>query len=493
MANPATKPSGDEGDPRIARLVREQLEQIAEARGNKDINLDEVIKTLKENEEKAAKIRAERKPGDDLNVTEIAEIATARALEALAPILRQLSPGDVDDALHPDNPDMAVLHVRALVESESSDAKVIDFQEAVGRLNLARGIYGAMPKNDGMKFPMLQAEVIRTARNAGISMRAFGPGEAGSGDSLVFDAAIEEVIPRVNVIGNIAALFRQLVWPGRRDKLTIFGRGARTQAFITAASADPTTDDAKDRTPITFDAVKLAVLSVVQREAEEDIIVSGLAFTQEELAMGIMRGVEEAIISGDSTGGHIDSDTTDAADRRKAWNGLREIAIARSATKDMNALTLAIDLAELMGLMTGTVEDHYGTDPGQLFVLIPPTRLFKFLKDTDMKTAEVLGSRATIISGMIGSILGMPVLVSSLFRADLNVSGVFDGVTTDNHGVLVVRRDAFALATKRSMEVELDRQIKNDTWDVVARTRVDYRALYGTGEKTVAYGINYDN
>ena len=153
----------------------------------------------------------------------------------------------------------------------------------------------------------------------------------------------------------------------------------------------------------------------------------------------------------------------------------------------MSSLTTAGDTAVLRQVMGA-----YGVDPAQLVTILPFEQYFAWLKDASLKTIDLMGPAATLVTGMLGAIGGMPVMVSELFRQDLNASGVYDSTTTTKHGYLIVRRDGWVVGAKRAITVKTFEDITTDTLQVVGTKRVDFEPKHGTDLAT-AYAINIAN
>ena len=84
---------------------------------------------------------------------------------------------------------------------------------------------------------------------------------------------------------------------------------------------------------ITFTAVKSYEFYTLPEELNEDSAVNFLAIGRKDVINAQLRAIETAIINGDTTATHMDSDTNalgaDVAE--KFWKGLRKLALANSA------------------------------------------------------------------------------------------------------------------------------------------------------------------
>ena len=113
---------------------------------------------------------------------------------------------------------------------------------------------------------------------------------------------------------------------------------------------------------------------------------------------------------------------------------------------------------------------------------------------TSIEASKKIGSRATIISGQMGSFDGRPIIISEFMRQDLNATGSYDGTTTTKTSILLANRQAYWNGEKPSgIIMETGRNIDEGQSKAVASRRVDFQrviAPVGSAEQTVGYGYN---
>ena len=78
---------------------------------------------------------------------------------------------------------------------------------------------------------------------------------------------------------------------------------------------------------------------------------------------------------------------------------------------------------------------------------------------------------------MIGSLYGVPVIVSEFVRENLNASGVQDGITTTKSYNLCVNRNEWVMGQRMALDVEVDDSIYRETYQrvVVGFMREDFQ------------------
>jgi hypothetical protein len=178
---------------------------------------------------------------------------------------------------------------------------------------------------------------------------------------------------------------------------------------------------------------------------------------------------------------------TEAADVRKAWKGLRKLAVEASATYDMGVPSTQ-GCRYLRGIM-----GKYAVNPRRLAYIVSAVGLIHLLGMDEVLTLEKYGTRATVLSGELGRFDGAPIFPSGLMREDLNASGVFDNTTETKTGMLLVNRNGFVIGRRRAPMIESFRDVVAGVDEVVASMREDFQKRYGTAEKLVAYAYNIPN
>jgi hypothetical protein len=243
---------------------------------------------------------------------------------------------------------------------------------------------------------------------------------------------------------------------------------------------------------IRLTAVKLAEYYELPEELTEDSAPDFLMAGKKEVVLAQERAAESAIINGDDDGTHIDSDTqAGAADlAEKVWSGLRKLALANSANGSTvnfgNAFTPAL-LRQLRA-----AGGKYFSDPESCVWIVGPSIYTQFIALDNVATVDKFGPMATVLKGALAAYQGMPIINSEWFREDLNATGVYDGVTTDRGGVLLVNTKRFLFGTRRPIKVKLQQSNPNsDLWWLASYRRVDFKGhAQSATEKSVVYGYN---
>ncbi len=297
-----------------------------------------------------------------------------------------------------------------------------------------------------------------------------------------------ELIRKVKLALKVAALHGRIAMPTNPFKLPI--DGADATAYLFAESTSDTASKITASTPgtknVTFDAVKLACRVLVSTELEEDSVVAILPLLRDKIVQALAEAQENATINGDTATSHMDSDVTAASDVRKAWDGYRKLALS-SAKVDLSTVNIA-NLRAIRAAM-----GKYGVNPDKLAWVAGISVFNKLLSLDEVLTADKYGAGATILTGELAKLDGIPIIVSEFIREDLNATGLYDGVTTSRTVLPLVYRPAFLYGDRRSITLRVSQELYMETdQDVaIATQRLDFKAVQdASAEPVVGLGYN---
>lgn len=229
---------------------------------------------------------------------------------------------------------------------------------------------------------------------------------------------------------------------------------------------------------LALNAKKLTGIVDYSYEADEDAIISILPKTIADLGDSAGDALEDAIINGDTTATHQDSDSDaiGATHSGKIWNGIRMLTLAQSTLK-LSLASGGISAANVGALRK--LLGRWGLNPKDLVLITGVAGYNDFVLLAETLTAEKTGNAATarVLTGLAPSILGIDIVPSARQREDLNASGVYDGTTTTKGALLLVYKPAWITGLRRGFTVETDSDKKAQTRSVIASFRRDFKAI----------------
>lgn len=318
--------------------------------------------------------------------------------------------------------------------------------------------------------------------------KALNATTANQGQSWVPTLFSAKLIDLVRLQLKVVALFQQLTMPS--DPFTIPVAGADSTAYLLGES---TSDTASKITAtqyvtgsVTLTSKKLGARTLFTEEVTEDSIIAIAPQTRANLALAIARALETATVNGDTAGSHQDSDVTSSADARKAWDGLRKLCA--SQTK-VDCGFVAPTLAQMRA--TRALMGVYGIDPTQMAILTSMAGFIRLLNLEEVKTVDKYGNGATVLSGELARVDGIPIVVSEFVRADLGASGVYDGTLTNRTEILMVNKPAYVMGTRREVTLKAFEDSQTDQTVLTGTTRKVFKN-YFTATTNYAVGLMYN-
>lgn len=165
----------------------------------------------------------------------------------------------------------------------------------------------------GLTAAMTLARLNKNVSTLEDVTKALDTAEVGGGSEFVFTGMSPEVINQVRQELKVASSITNVPMPTNPYKVPVELNPA------TAYLAPENTGDASQTeigasqpgtSNFTFDAKSIGALTRISEELNQDSIVPMVPFIQSSLMRGLAEGIEQALINGDTTVTHQDSDIT---------------------------------------------------------------------------------------------------------------------------------------------------------------------------------------
>ena len=321
--------------------------------------------------------------------------------------------------------------------------------------------------------------------------KAMETATSGVGGAWVPIGFSSEMVDLIRLELRVAALFGRFNQPTDDYRLPQLLSGMTAE--IATELQGPTVDSDPGTDKKIFSATKLMVRGGCSYEAEEELLIPVLPLLRREIVYALAVAQETATINGDITAPHQDSDVTNPKDARKAWYGLRfrglsaSFANCKYNVQDGTTEFTYTDIRKARKAM-----GKFGLFPGDLKLVVGLASYFAMLDFEQILTVDKYGAGATILSGELGRIDGIPIIVSEHVREDVNASGVYDGSTTNLSTIVLVRDAAgsWLFGDRRAVMVETDRDIINQKDILVASEKLTFDTPRLNTEKQVCVMYN---
>jgi len=311
-----------------------------------------------------------------------------------------------------------------------------------------------------------------------VLQKALAAATTGSGAEWIPTGFSNQLLEKIRLQLKVAQSFQLINMPTNPFNFPVQSSVATGYliAESTADAATKITASTPGTSNFSFSAKKLAGRVLFSEEINEDAAIGMLDFVRAELAIAIAEALEKAILDGDVSATHQDSDVTASTDARKAFSGLRYFALNNAGTATSSFSNAAPTTALLRGVRK--LMGKYGALPTNLIWFVSPATSIQMLNITEVQTVDKFGPSATILTGQIGNFDGIPVVVSEHIREDLNASGVYDATTTDRTVVHLVDKRGFWIGQRGGVTINTIRDFETDQVILVAKHRVSFKDPY---------------
>lgn len=298
---------------------------------------------------------------------------------------------------------------------------------------------------------------------------------------------------------GVETAFTQQMIPEGVGSFSVPIETARGQAQIDAQATSVQSayiDTTGIKTPLTgvisFTPKKLSFGYQWSMEANEDLAVDMLQRALRQVPAGIRRGVRQCIING-QTASDATLDDAPAASGLETADGWADATGEESLRLHtiVNGHTTAVGAAlTFADTLTGRkAMGKFGANPAELALVLSPGAYIGLLgDDTHVTTLEKFGPQATVLTGQLAAVGGVPVFFDSELLDTLDAGGINAG-TGAVGGAVLFNRTRWWLATKRQIDVNIIPGQGMDVMTVLGRWRGDSQVAIST-EHSAHYFIN---
>lgn len=241
---------------------------------------------------------------------------------------------------------------------------------------------------------------------------------------------------------------------------------------------------------VTLDTAKLIGMSEYTYEIDEDSVLAILPVISSQLSKAAASAFENAVVNGDSAG-NAGRDNYGAGDARTAFKGIREVCSRNGGRAEVNNNAAAFTL-DTIGDMRAAM-GVYGLNPSDLLLIVNPKDYNALILETEVEDASSFGRPGTLQTGVLPRVYGITVIPTAEIPNTYNA-----GATDMGGGALsiacLVHKPSWFVGVKRGFTVETDQNKINQTNQVIASYRRDFKPLedpaVGRVHSVVARNIN---
>jgi HK97 family phage major capsid protein len=243
-----------------------------------------------------------------------------------------------------------------------------------------------------------------------------------------------------------------------------------------AGSGNPIPDSQVGSGKVTLTAKKLALRVGFSAELAEDAAIPLIALYREQALRVMADAIDSVLLNGDTETGatgsiNSDDDTPSSTAKYLAFDGLRKLGlVTNTANKsDANGTPTVALLRTARFLM----DSRYSLRPKDCAYVMDGSTYAKLLSDTSLATVDKFGPHATVLTGEIGKVDGVPVLVSAEMPLTM-ADGKTDTTGNTKGQVVCVYRPGWVVGYRRRVAATMNYLPYYDAYQMVATVRLAF-------------------
>ena len=336
----------------------------------------------------------------------------------------------------------------------------------------------------------------RTLRSWADSVqKAMDSTTAGAGDELVSQEEARQLWADVNVETAVASLFETVTMPTNPFDIPL-QLGDVNWYPGTANLATTSTDLATAKQTLT--AHELVGMVPWAYELDEDAVIAMMAEVRATLLRNAAQVLDDVVLNADtSTTGNLNHDgatlstsTAGKAQYLVGFDGLmHQPLVDNTALRNNHNAAVSADMFNEIRRKLG----KYGLRPSEMAFVTDVNTFIAAQSIEQFQTVDKLGPHATLLTGQLGSVEGIPVIVSEqMALADTDGKVTAAGNATDTGRLLVVNRTQWRKGFKRELVVETERDIQKRQNVMVVSMRVAFAERSGSRSTATHTGLQYN-
>lgn len=317
---------------------------------------------------------------------------------------------------------------------------------------------------------------------------------ASSGDELVATLQARELWMDVNLQTLVAGIIPTFTMPSNPFDVP---RQLGDVNWYPGTENVATTSTALTTGRTTLTAYELVAQVPYSFSLEEDAIIAMLPEIRASLVRNTAEILDDIILNADTTTtNNINADgaTIAKTDAGKGhwllgYDGLIHLPLIDN-TGQANAHGAAVsdDMYNEIRAKLG----KYGARPSELVWIMDVNTFIRSQSITAFRTMDKLGPNATLLTGMLGAIEGIPVIVSEQMLLTAADGKVTDGTAGTVGRLLIANRTQWAQGFRRELTVDVDRDTQKRQTVVTVSFRHALAERSGTRSSATHTGLQYN-
>jgi len=344
------------------------------------------------------------------------------------------------------------------------------------------------------RHPYAKSMLRELSRAIDSNTRALTATGSATGDELVPTLEASALWMDVNLQTQVAPLIPTIAMPSNPfDIPTQLGDASWYPGTENTTATESTPATAKK----TLTAYELVSQVSFSFSIEEDSIIALLPEIRSGLVRNAAEVLDDVILNADTTaansinadGATIATSTANKAQWLIGYDGLRHACLVDNTGQANNHNAAVSD--DMFNEIRSKL-DKYGTRPSELVWIMDVNTFIRAQGISNFRTMDKLGPNATILTGQLGAVSGIPVIASELMRlADTDGKITSAGNSADTGSLLIVNKGQWQQGFRRDMAVDVfrDTQKRSNIVTISFRHALTQRATLSAQTHTA---LQYD-
>lgn len=203
---------------------------------------------------------------------------------------------------------------------------------------------------------------------------------------------------------------------------------------------------------VTLTSYKLATKEFLTNEEDEDSIILLAPIIRDAIVRRMAKAHDKALLRGQASG--VADPLNGVAKVGDTVGTSVTLAVASAASVDN-----LVALRRKLGV--------WGLDPSDLIYVVSTEVYYDLLEDTKFQTVDKIGDKATLLTGQIGMVGGVPVVVS----------GEFEVKAATKYGAICLNKSNFLVGEQRGMRLESEYSVEKQNRILVATRRLAFQQI----------------
>ena len=317
---------------------------------------------------------------------------------------------------------------------------------------------------------------------------------SGAGDELVPTQEAAALWMDVNLETMVSPLFSRVDMPSNPFEIPLQLGDVN---WFPGAENISTTSTALSTAKQTLTAYELVGQVPWSLSLDEDAVVAMAEEVRRSLVRNTAEVIDDLLLNADTTAtNNINADgaTITTSDTGKGhwligFDGLiHQPLVDNTSQANNHAAAVSDDMFNEIRVKLG----KYGARPSELAYITDANTYIRSLSVSNFRTLDKLGPNASLLTGQLGAVEGIPVLVSEQMKLADTDGKVTDGSAGTTGRLLLVNRTQWRVGFRRELSIETERDIQKRQNVMVVSMRLAFAERSGSRSSATHSAMQYN-